>query len=119
MDTCYEIFVDITVITENQFEELITEVKSHPNYAYEKEAYYCDGYVEIVFQDSYDIYHGENDGTENVGWADIEKIFYNSETLNIVYVCFHANDTGVYELDDVKYFNRFSIKEEEYVSNLG
>lgn len=115
MDICYEIFVDITV-TEDQFDQLITEAKSHAHD--EKAAYYCDGYEEIVFQDTYDVYSGKNGDEKNVGWADIEKIVYNSETLNIVYVCFHANDTGVYKLDEVKYFNRFSIKEDEYVSNL-
>ena len=115
-DICYEIFLDLTV-TEDQFTKMISETKAYQKY-YEKEAYYCDGYSEIVFMDFYEVYHRENETSANVGWADIEKVIYNSETLNIIYVCFHANDTGVYDLDKVAYFNRFSINEEEYVKNL-
>ncbi len=114
MDICYEIFVDISV-TEEQFEQLIAEAKACPKYKGEKAAYYCDGYKEIVYQDYYDVFSKKG----NVGWADIEKIIYNSEMLNIVYVCFHSNDTAVYDLDKVAYFNRFSINENEYALNLG
>ena len=59
-----------------------------------------------------------NEIEPNVGWADIEKVIYNPETLNIIYVCFHANDTAVYKLDEVAYFNRFSILEEDYVKSI-
>ncbi len=116
MDICYEIFLDVSVM-EEQFEELISNAKSQKAYLREKEAYYCEGYYEIVFQNYYEVYDGK-DFEGNVGWADIEKIVYNPETLNIIFVCFHANDTGVYELDDVAYFNRFSITQQEYVANL-
>ena len=116
MDICFEIFLDISV-SEEQFGQLLADARSHGEYT-EKEAYYCDGYFEIVFQDDYEIYRGKDDLTENVGWADIEKVVYNSETLTIIYVCFHANDTGVYPLTDVAYFNRFSINQENYVANL-
>lgn len=117
LDICYEIFLDVTV-TEAQLSQLISEAKSNSEFVCEKSAYYCDGYFEIVLQDNYEIYHREDDSTLNVGWADIEKVIYNPETLNVIFVCFHANDTGVYNLDDVEYFNRFLIKEEEYVQNL-
>ncbi len=117
MDICFEIFLDITV-SPKQFEELIEEARSYAEEPCEKNAYYCDGYVELVFQDSYTVHRPEENIAENVGWADIEKIIYNPESLNIVYVCFHANDTGVYQLDKVAYFNRFSIQEKEYASNL-
>ena len=30
----------------------------------------------------------------------------------------NANDTGVYNLDEVAYFNRFSILEEDYVKSI-
>ena len=83
-----------------------------------KDAYYSNGYTEIVFQDSYEVYHREDDVESNVGWADIEKVIYNPETLNVIYVCFHANDTGVYNLDEVAYFSRFSILEEDYVKSI-
>ena len=118
MDVCYEIFVDITV-TETQFNELITNAKNNDAYLHEKQAYYNEGYTEIVFQDVYTIYTGEHiNPATNVGWADIEKVIYNKKTLNVIYVCFHANDTGVYELSDVAYFNRFSIQQTEYVEML-
>ncbi len=117
MDVCYEIFVDLTV-TEEQLEELLARARqSEP--AREQDAYYAEGYREMVFQDEYEIlpeslqsghrYQGQ------VGRADIEKLVYNPQTLNIVFVCFHANDTGVYDLNGVAYFNRFGIDQEEYV----
>ena len=116
LDDCYEIFLDITV-TEDQLARLLDEAKMFPDYIGEKEAYYGDGYAEIVYEDFY-VTAPQKDGAK-VGWADIEKIVYNPETLNVIYVCFHANDTGVYALNAVAYFNRFSIQEEEYVENLG
>lgn len=118
MDICYEVFVDITV-TKEQFDELIARAKAHPDYICERPAYYSDGYVEIILEDFYEIDdRREDDLTLRVGWADVEKVIYNEETQNIIYVCFHANDSGVYRLENVEYFNRFSINEEEYVQNL-
>jgi hypothetical protein len=120
MDICYEIFLDITV-TKEQFDSLISKAKNEAEYLYEKEAYYCDGYYEIVFEDYYDVFVASdiNHKTQPVvGYADIEKIIYNEASLNIIYVCLHANDTGVYDLDDVAYFNRFYIKEKEYEKNI-
>lgn len=117
MDICYEIFLDITV-SEEQFNKLLADARNYPDYKYGQNAYYDDGYIEIVYKDYYSIYHREEDIVANVGGANIEKIIYNKETLNIIYVCFHANDTGVYDLTDVAYFRRFSITEEEYVENI-
>ena len=117
MDICYEIFLDLTV-SEEQLEELISRAKAEGKDALERAAYYADGYYEIVLQDYYEVYHRESDHEALVGWADIEKVVYNPQTRNLVYVCFHANDTGVYNLDEVNYFNRFSIDEEEYALNI-
>jgi hypothetical protein len=120
MDICYEIFLDISV-TEEQLDRLIADAKSYGEYT-ESEAYYCDGYFEIVFEDYYRssdyVYSEEGVEEKNVGWADIEKTVYNPETLNIIFVCFHANDSGVYDLDDLEYFKRFSIDEKEYEAAL-
>ncbi len=120
MDVCYEIFLDISV-TEEQLDRLIADAKSYGEYT-ESEAYYCDGYFEIVFEDYYRssdyVYSEEGVEEKNVGWADIEKAVYNPETLNIIFVCFHANDSGVYDLDDLEYFKRFSIDEKEYEAAL-
>lgn len=113
MDTCYEIFLDITV-SKDQFEELLS---GHTGQAVE--CYYASGYYEVVFEDSYDLFDGEENGDQVVGFADIEKIIYNPETYRIVFVAFHANDTGVYPLKDVAYFNCFDIDENEYVAHLG
>lgn len=112
MDTCYEIFLDITT-TENQFDELLSDVIDQG-----KACYYSEGYFEVVFEDSYDIFTEEDNETQVVGYADIEKIIYNPETFRIVYVAFHANDTGVYPLKDVAYFNCFNIDENEYVEHI-
>lgn len=113
MDTCYEIFLDITV-SKDQFEELLA---GHTGQAAECD--YASGYYEVVFEDSYDIFDGEESEDQVVGFADIEKIIYNPEIYRIVFVAFHANDTGVYPLKDVAYFNCFDIDENEYVAQLG
>lgn len=112
MDVCHEIFLDITV-TESQFDDLLSEDMSNS-----VECYYSDGFYEIVFQDSYTIFNDEHNEEQVVGYADIEKIVYNPETCRIVFVVFHANDTGVYPLKDVAYFNCFNIDENEYVKHL-
>ena len=65
------------------------------------------------------VFDGEVNGDQVVGFADIEKIIYNPETYRIVFVAFHANDTGVYPLKDFAYFNCFNIDENEYVEHLG
>jgi hypothetical protein len=109
MDVCYEIFVDITV-EETEFDRLLESARAHSDSYEEQPADYCDGYMEIVFMDNYE--QGKNG--EQVGWADIEKVLYNPDTNNVVYVVFHANDTGVYDVKDVAYFNRFSIKADDY-----
>ncbi len=111
-DTCYEVFLDITV-SEEQFQMLIAEAKSENRNKYEKSAYYAAGYQEIVFADEYEIY-----GDGYVGYSTIDKVIYNPETFNIVYESFHAHDTGVYPLSEVAYFNRFGINETEYVKKI-
>lgn len=111
MDVCYEIFLDITV-TESQFDELLSDVMSNS-----VKCYYSDGFHEVVFQDSYTIFNDDQNQAV-VGYADIEKIVYNPDTYRIVFVAFHANDTGVYPLKDVAYFNCFNIDENEYVLHL-
>ena len=115
LDTCFEVFLNITV-NEEQFEELISQAKSHGEFI-EQNTWYADGYTEIVFEDDY--HSGDSTNLEkNVGWATIEKIIYNRETLNIIYVCFHSWDTCVYDVDDVQYFNHFNIDPEAYIEHL-
>ena len=120
MDTCYEVFLDITV-NEQQFDELVLQAKSHGEFV-EQDAWYADGYTEIVFEDDYHLGHGYfedcADVTPTVGWATIEKVIYNRETLNIIYICFHSWDTCVYEVSDVQYFNHFKIDPQEYINHL-
>ena len=108
MDVCYEVFLDITV-EENEFNRLLESARTYSKDYTEQPASYGDGYIEIVFKDYY-----EKGGGEQVIWADIEKVIYHPDTKNIIYVVFHANDTGVYDVKDVAYFNRFSIIADRY-----
>ena len=120
LDTCFEVFLDITV-KEEQFDELIAQAKSSGKFV-EQDTWYANGYTEIVFEDDYHLGHGYfedcADVTPTVGWATVEKIIYNPETLNIIYVCFHSWDTGVYKVDDIRYFKHFEIDPEEYIEHL-
>ena len=97
----------------SQFEELLSGVLEQG-----RECYYSEGFYEVIFEDHYDIFTEEEDSQQVVGYADIEKIIYNPETNRIVYVALHANDTGVYPLKDVAYFNCFHIDETEYVKHI-
>lgn len=118
MDTCYEIFLDITV-SEEQFNELIETARQHSDVLIERETYYSDGYTEIVIADMYEKgCINEHDGLEQVGIAKIDKVIYNPETFNILYVSFHAEDTSVYDVECIAYFNRFSIAPDEYIEHL-
>jgi SHS2 domain-containing protein len=58
------------------------------------------------------------ESSDNVRFATIYKVIYNLETLNVIYVSFETIDSNVYDLNDVAYFNRFLIKQEEYVEHL-
>lgn len=118
MDTCYEIFLDITV-SEEQFDELIENARQRSDVLIERETYYSDGYTEIVIADMYEKGGiNEHDGLEQVGIAKIDKVIYNPETFNILYVSFHAEDTSVYDVERIAYFNRFSIAPDEYIEHL-
>jgi hypothetical protein len=104
-------------VTEGQLESILSEARENMPLS-ERDAYYAQGYREIVFEDHYEMISSDQeyvDSAANVGWADIEKVIYDPEALNVVFVCFHANDTGVYNLSDVAYFKRFDIRQEEYV----
>ena len=109
-DTCHEIFLDVN-LTEEQFDEVMNFVKEHNEIKYEQEAYYADGYYEIVITDYYEINKSK---LEDVDWATVEKVIYNPETFHVVFECLHAHDTGIYDVDEVEYFNLFSINQSEY-----
>ena len=119
MDICYEIFLDLTV-TEAQFDSLLLHVRALPNIQMEREAYYAEGYYEIVFQDSYSLNPDEQFERDpaTVWNANIEKVIYNPETFHIIFERFDAFDSGVYPLNEVAYFNRFEIDPYEYVTML-
>ncbi|MBQ7949286.1 MAG: hypothetical protein IJ284_05950 [Clostridia bacterium] len=112
MDTCVELFIDLTV-TEEQMAELLNKARKSNGILAERAAYYAEGYFEIVYADSYTV--GED--LTRVGNAYIQKIVYNEETGNVIYEHFDAFDTGVYEVKDVAYFNRFGIDQTEYVKH--
>lgn len=110
LDICVEVFVDITV-SETQMDELLTLAYSTEGFLLERDAYYAEGYKEIVYRD---VYKGLDEENGNVRWAYIQKVIYNQETNNIVYEYFQTQDSSVYELKDVVYFNHFGIDEAEY-----
>ena len=112
MDTCVELFIDLTV-TEEQLTEILTNARQAGKRFVERETYYAEGYYEIVFSDEYSL----DETSENVGNAYVQKIIYNIETGNVIYEHFDAFDTGVYEVKDVAYFNRFDIDQTEYVNH--
>ena len=119
MDYCYEVLVDITVSAE-QFNALLEEARGFPEF-YEGEFAYAEGYYEIVYCDEYvcgDPSFIDNDGLDQVAHAAIDKIIYNPETLNIVYISFHAYDKNVYDTENIQYFIRFNIDHEEYEASL-
>lgn len=118
MDTCYEILLDVTV-SEEQFNDLIEIARQYSDTHTEKDAYYIEGYTEIVFSDVYEQGStNKHDGLEQVGYAAIDKVIYNTDTYNIIYVSFHADDTDVYDVENIAYFNRFMISPEEYIEKL-
>ena len=116
-DDCQEIYLDITV-TKEQLKKIIDESQNNSNYKYEKDSYYDEEYKEIVFEDIYRISYENGEETNNVGWADIDKIIYCEKTLNVIFVCFHTMDSYVHKVDEVEYFKRFSIDQKEYVANI-
>ena len=109
MDVCYEIFLDI-VVEGDAFDDLLSSARAYSENYEEQPADYCAGYMELVFIDNYERW----ENGDKVGWADIEKVIYNTDTKNIIFVVFHAQDTGVYDVRDVAYFNRFSINADSY-----
>lgn len=113
---CYEIFLDITV-SPDKLDSLIASAKIGGGFKYEREAYYANGYRELVFSDYYESGSQSDDGTSQVGYAWIEKVIFNPETGNIAYVAFIANDWSVYSLSEVEYFNKFKINEAEYIEH--
>ena len=113
LDTCTEIFLDITV-SEEQFDKLILLAEQYSSDSVSKTAYYNTDYTEIVYVNNYDDYNVGESKEKKVGKADIKKVIYNKDTNNIVYVYFKAYDTGVYPVAEVAYFNRFGIDEAGY-----
>ena len=120
-DTCYEIFLEINA-TQEQFDDIISSVKSAEKSFIESETPYAEGYFEIVFEDIYERQHGEviekDDGFEHVGYACIEKVIYNPQSRKIVFVCIHAHDTNVHDVEHLRYFYRFALTPEQYVEYL-
>ncbi len=112
--SAYEVFLDLTV-SEKQLDQLLKRAtnKIHTK----QEAYYAEGYYEIVFEDSYRVSKDTISGLDKVNSAFIRKIIYNPETGNVVFVQF-VTSGKVYRVEDVKYFNHFGIDEQEYVERL-
>lgn len=117
-ETCYELFLDLTVSRE-QLDKLLARARVQAGFKYEETSFYNTSYREIVYSDYYvEGVTDDSTGERSVGYALIEKVIFNEATGNIIYVSFVANDWGVYSLSDVEYFNRFKIDEKEYVEHL-
>jgi hypothetical protein len=119
MDYCYEAFLDITV-NEEQFNELLEQARDFSGF-HEGKFAFAEGYYEIVYNDEYvcgDPSRLDNDGLDQVAHAAIDKVIYNPETLNIVYISFHAYDKNVYDVENVQYFLHFGINADEYEKML-
>lgn len=118
--TCTEIYLDITA-DEEQFDQIINTANHSENVTSKKRAFYDKDYTEIVFRDDYTESFEYSEGitgdekTRYAGSADIEKIIYNSKNRNIIFEYFDAQAIGKYPIDEIEYFNRFDISEDEYV----
>lgn len=105
--------MDVT-LNQEQFDYLLDSIKSLDLSYNETEAYYADGYQEIIFANR------TTDDGENpdyiVSMAEIKKVVYNTETLNIVFVDFTIYDA--YPLYEIAYFNRFGIEWSSYIEYM-
>ena len=115
MDICYEIYLDISVETEEMERLIATAKEKRPVYS-EQEADYARGYREIVFRNAFTLYGPEG---ETVSEADIEKIVYDPDRGDMVFVRIYSVDAGVYPVSELVYFNRFDISAETYTENIG
>lgn len=114
LDTCTEIFLDISV-SEEQFKHIIETAKKFDNVVEIKQAFYDKEYTEIVLSDYYSESDKNDEGKLWVDNAEIKKIIYNEDNRNIVFEYFYAVDSNVYPLDEVIYFKRFNISESDYI----
>ena len=115
MDICYEIYLDISVETEEMDRLVAAAKEKRPAYS-EQEADYARGYHEIVFRDVFTPYGLE---AKEVSEADIEKIVYDPDTGDMVFVRIYSVDAGVYPVEELVYFNRFDISAKTYAENNG
>ena len=117
-DSSYEIFLCVTVPDEDAFYAMIDKGLTNSKMKVHTAAFYNSEYMEIIFEDSYLIYEDadvEDTYGELVGAANIAKIIYSEKTKCIVYEYLLVDDTGIYYVDDIMYFNFFSITESDYV----
>ena len=115
MDICYEIYLDISVEIEEMERLIATAKEKRPVYS-EGEADYARGYREIVFRNAFTPYGPE---AKTVSEADIEKIVYDPDRGDMVFVRIYSVDAGVYPVAELAYFNRFDISAETYTENIG
>ncbi len=115
MDICYEIYLDISVEKEEMDRLIAAAKEKRPEFS-EREADYARGYREIVFQDEFTPY---GPAAEAVSEGDIEKIVYDPDRGDMVFVRIYSVDAGVYPVAELAYFNRFDISAETYTENIG
>ncbi len=107
-DDCREVFLDI-IVKQDEFDSLLAQARQYP-YFEETGGYHADGYYEIVFQDSYAWEKYEE--VDAILHADIQKVIYNTDTRNIVFVDFST--TYPSPLKNTVYFDWLGIGLTEY-----
>lgn len=110
-----EIYLEVTVPEEN-FNDYISDIMSSDQTHTTKTAYYDPTYTEIIFKDEYEIWEYEDDGTQIVGLADVQKVIYSPDTCTVIFECLYVDDYATLLIDQVVYFARFEIDEYEYVN---
>ena len=107
--TSYEIFLDITV-SEEEFTKIINAVNADERTKSSTNAFYGEGFSEIVFSDTFITEYGYS-----IGPSNIEKVIYNSETHEIAFAVLFVGENALRQVSSIAYFKRFNITEQEYL----
>lgn len=117
-DLCLEIYLEVN-LDGDDLDALIADVLASDEHHVSRSAYYDPSYTEIIFKDEYEAFEYEEDDNELIAYADIAKVIYNESTGTVIFECLYANDTAVMYVEQVEYFKRFEIDENEYVNQNG
>lgn len=104
----YNVYLEIRV--ESNFDAFVASLKTG-NFN-EREFAYDDSFMEIVFDENleYDSEHAK------LHRGDIQKILYSTSQKIVIFEYFQS--WSYCEVEDVYYFERFSLDIEDYITNL-